>query len=141
MRRETGAPVDVVELGAGTAGKTQTLLRCMLARQTECLYVPVDVSGAAIAAGTARLREAMPLLRVCPLVMTHEEAFDVLAGTTTPQLVLFIGSSVGNMDDCAAATLLAASRRALGEGPGSCSGPISEKIRRSCCRLTTMRAA
>jgi uncharacterized SAM-dependent methyltransferase len=45
-RATTGSDeeVSVVELGAGTATKTQLVLAAMVARQRRCVYVPVDVS-------------------------------------------------------------------------------------------------
>jgi L-histidine Nalpha-methyltransferase len=113
--RAKGA-LRVVELGAGTASKTEALLRAVLRRQKECLYVPIDVSQAAIDQAEQRLRAALPAVRVRPLVMTHEHALRSLSDIDPPQLVLFIGSSVGNLEDSEASNLLRGLREALGSG-------------------------
>jgi L-histidine Nalpha-methyltransferase len=107
-------PLGVVELGAGSATKTQVLLQALVARQARCVYVPIDVSRAAIEDAERRLREALPSVHVRPFVMTHLEAIRRLRGLEGPQLVLFIGSSVGNFEDTEAATLLHGVRTALG---------------------------
>ena len=108
------APLSVVELGAGTASKTEALLRGVLRRQPTCLYVPIDVSSAAIEQAERRLHVHLPAVRVRPLVMTHEQALRSLCDIEPPQLVMFIGSSVGNLEDHEASNLLRGLREALG---------------------------
>ena len=44
-----GSPVSIVELGAGTATKTGTLVRAFARRQMRVKYFPVDISSAALA--------------------------------------------------------------------------------------------
>jgi dimethylhistidine N-methyltransferase len=109
-------PLGVVELGAGTAHKTEILLRAVVRRQPRCTYVPVDVSGPTLEATARRLRTTVPQVDVRPVAMTHEEAFSRRWDLPPPQLVLFIGSSVGNFEDAEAASLLRAVRGALGPG-------------------------
>jgi L-histidine N-alpha-methyltransferase len=109
-----GRPLTVVELGAGSAAKTELVLRAVLRRQPRCLYVPIDVSLTAVEDARARLAGALPAVRVRPLVMTHEEAVRGLKGTPAPQLLMFIGSSVGNFEDEEASRLLGGIRHALG---------------------------
>jgi L-histidine N-alpha-methyltransferase len=106
-------PLNVIELGAGSASKTEVLLRAVLERQATCLYVPIDVSRAAIADAERRLRAGLPRVRTRPLVMTHEQALRVLPDIEPPHLVLFIGSSVGNLTDGDAAALLRGIHSAL----------------------------
>jgi L-histidine Nalpha-methyltransferase len=110
----SAAPMGVIELGAGSASKTEVLLRAVLKRQSRCTYVPIDVSPTAILAAEQRLSVKLPGVDLRPLVMMHEQALLALDGLAAPQLVLFIGSSVGNFDDETAASLLAGLRRALG---------------------------
>ena len=43
-----GSPVSIVELGAGTATKTGTLLRAFARRQMRVKYFPVDISSGAL---------------------------------------------------------------------------------------------
>ena len=58
------ANAAVVEFGAGSSVKTRILLR---AAPHISAYVPVDISGAFLAAETARLQQEMPDLRVLPV--------------------------------------------------------------------------
>jgi L-histidine Nalpha-methyltransferase len=66
--REAGAPLTVVELGAGSASKTDLLLAALLRRQATGLYVPVDVSSAALDAAGARLSQRLGSSRVTSIL-------------------------------------------------------------------------
>jgi L-histidine N-alpha-methyltransferase len=112
--REAGVPLTVVELGAGSASKTELLLAALLRRQATGLYVPVDVSSAALDAAAARLSQRLPAVMVRPMVATHERALLALSALPGPVLVLFIGSSIGNLDDLEGVQLLHDVRAALG---------------------------
>lgn len=107
-------PLGIIELGAGSASKTEVLLRAVVERQAQCRYVPIDVSAAAIDEAQRRLRSVLPQVRVTPLITTHERALQALRDVPSPQLVLFIGSSIGNFEDPEASALLRGLRDALG---------------------------
>ncbi len=108
-----GDPAAVIELGAGSATKTAILLRAILERQTRCLFVPIDVSRSALAAAQRRLGRDLPMVHVRPLPMTYEKALLTLGHVKPPRVVLFLGSSVGNMADDEASALFQRVRRAL----------------------------
>jgi L-histidine N-alpha-methyltransferase len=111
--------LTIVELGAGSASKTEVLLRALVARQGHGSYVPIDVSPAAIDHARRRLGAVLPEVRVTPLITTHEEALRTLKRHAGPgSLVLFIGSSVGNFEDHEASAILRGVGDAL--GPGTC---------------------
>jgi L-histidine Nalpha-methyltransferase len=107
-------PLRIIELGAGSATKTELLLRAAQRRQDTCVYVPVDVSRSAIEEAKERLARELPEVDVQPHVMPHFEAFRHLRRAQGPDLVLFIGSSIGNFDDDEAVALLAGVHDALG---------------------------
>jgi L-histidine N-alpha-methyltransferase len=112
-----GRALRVIEMGAGSASKTEVLLRAAVAQQGRCAYVPIDVSSAAIHMARRRLRSVLPEVAVSPLIMKHEQALHVLhEASAASSLVLFIGSSVGNFEDQDAAALLGGLRDALGAG-------------------------
>ncbi len=113
IARDAPGPLSVVELGAGSASKTEVLLRAVLDKQGHCLYHPVDVSTTALAEAGRRLRARLPLATVRPLPMTYEQSIRMLADVPPPRLFLFIGSSVGNLPDDDAATLLGRITEAL----------------------------
>ena len=106
-------PLNVVELGAGTAEKSQILLTKIVEIQGNCEFYPVDVSSAALQIAKERLQRAAADVRVTPLVMTHEQAFGSIRRVPARQLVLFIGSSIGNYDEPDAVSLLRGLRSVL----------------------------
>ncbi|WP_119154820.1 L-histidine N(alpha)-methyltransferase [Caldimonas tepidiphila] len=99
------APV-IAELGAGTARKTERLLRAALRREPAPAYLPGDVSGSALRAAWERLAAGCPALRVAPVCGPHEALFAALARLPQRKLVLFIGSSIGNYEPDEAQALL-----------------------------------
>jgi dimethylhistidine N-methyltransferase len=106
-------PVGIIELGAGSASKTEVILRAAIERWSRCLYVPVDVSASALDEAAQRLLATLPGIAVRALPTTYDGALRVLADVPPPRLVLFIGSSVGNLHDDEASSLLRRVRRAL----------------------------
>jgi L-histidine N-alpha-methyltransferase len=105
--------VGVVELGAGSATKTLLLLQALVRRQGATGYVPIDISSAALSEAVDRVAVALPSVTTKPILTTYEDALPQLSPLKQSQLVLFIGSSIGNMEDEAAAQLLSAVRGAL----------------------------
>ncbi len=117
VRRARGAgesTLTIVELGAGSAAKTELVLRAAAAQQPECLYVPVDISATALDEATCRLQSAaIRGVTVRPLLATHEQAFAAIRHMPPPVLGIFIGSSIGNYEDPEAMDLLAGLSAAL----------------------------
>jgi dimethylhistidine N-methyltransferase len=114
QRVERGAgALTVIELGAGSASKTEILLRAIVERGTRCTYVPIDVSRAALAGAKRRLGEALSRVQVRAMPGTYDRALAALGDIPSPRLVLFLGSSIGNLPDEDASALLRSVRRAL----------------------------
>lgn len=105
-----------VELGAGTARKTQVLLEAAVQRRAQIDYVPVDVSSEPLAAATVRLSQELPSVHVQPVVGDNLEAVRVLSEVEGRRVVLFIGSSIGNYETDEAVDLLRRIRSPLAEG-------------------------
>ena len=112
--------LSLLELGAGTAVKTQILLGAAIAELRawggRCFFVPVDISGTVLDAARDRLAASLPELSVQPIVGNHEAACVALATLTPPRLALFLGSSMGNFDDTSNITLFRSVRESLGPG-------------------------
>ncbi len=107
MRALHPAPGTLVELGAGSADKTRTILDAMRrARPDGVAYVPVDVSAAFLDETAARLRREYADLRVLPLAADFSTGVRVPRGLPEPVLYAFIGSTIGNLDDREAVHLL-----------------------------------
>ncbi|MBS2017466.1 MAG: L-histidine N(alpha)-methyltransferase [Deltaproteobacteria bacterium] len=116
------APLTVVELGAGSAEKTELLLRSLDAQiggSRPVTYIPADVSPTPLAAAQARLARSLPRLRVSPMLGPHDEVLARIACSEGPLAIpLFLGSSIGNYEDGDAISLLSRTGHALGRrGP------------------------
>lgn len=101
-----GIGVSIVELGAGTATKTGTLLKAFARRQMRVNYFPVDISAAALAGAKKRVREDCPTVLVHPVIVDFSNGFNFLEDIPGRKLVLYLGSSIGNFDWTDAVALL-----------------------------------
>jgi dimethylhistidine N-methyltransferase len=104
----------MVEFGAGSSAKTRILLRAAPHVST---YVPVDISGAYLAAETALLRRDMPNLQVLPVAADFTKPF-ALPQTlgNGPRVGFFPGSTIGNFEPHEANALLRHAAALLGPG-------------------------
>ena len=106
IAQAAGCPVSVVELGAGTATKTGTLLRAFARRQMRVKYFPVDISSAALSAAQKRVREDCAAALVRPVITDFSNGFNFLQNISGRKMVLYLGSSIGNFDGKDAVALL-----------------------------------
>jgi len=107
------ARLYVAELGAGTAKKSQLLLRAVARAQGSVSFLAADISRPAVAIAAERLAQEEPMVRVRSLVGRHEAALREIGVQRGRKLVLFIGSSIGNYDDREARLLLGRIRRSV----------------------------
>jgi L-histidine N-alpha-methyltransferase len=105
IARLAGRNVTVIELAAGSAAKTRLLLAEIQRRQLRLVYVPVDVSPAALRAARETIAGALPEVRVQPVIGDLSQ-LDFLGRYRSPRLVLFIGSTIGNLEQSEAVGLL-----------------------------------
>ena len=92
-------PLSVVELGSGT-GATTAILLDGLARRGRVCYRPVDISAAALADCKRRV-EGIKGVDVSPFEGSHRDGLAHASQGRTPGtslLVLFLGSSIGNLE-------------------------------------------
>jgi dimethylhistidine N-methyltransferase len=108
-----GAPCAVVDLGAGDGHKTRVLLDALRARSPAVTYAPVDLSRAALDDAARRVRAEAPGVTVRPVQADWGQGLRALSGNPVPKLVLFLGSSIGNLERPAAVALLRELRAAL----------------------------
>jgi dimethylhistidine N-methyltransferase len=93
-----GEDVDVVELGCGSAHKTDLLLRAL---RRPAAYIALDVSRDALMAATRRIAAAHPGLReVWAICADYTLPFSLPArpGPAKKRLAFFPGSTIGNFD-------------------------------------------
>jgi dimethylhistidine N-methyltransferase len=113
MAAAAGPGVTVVELGAGTAAKTCTLLHALSHRQIRVPYFPVDISPAALNEARERVERQCPRVSVRPVVADFSRGFGFLRDIPGRKLVLYLGSSIGNFDPAAAVEMLTHIRHQL----------------------------
>ena len=105
----------LVELGAGSARKTERILSAYTHRSGAARYVPVDVSGDALAATTSALAARFPTLAVRGVHGTYESVFPLLP-SLSPLVLLFLGSTIGNLNQPEADVFWSNVRCALSPG-------------------------
>jgi L-histidine N-alpha-methyltransferase len=88
----------IVELGAGTAEKTRTLLAEYDRHGVRCDYFPIDVDTETLTESMHALVAAFPLLFVHGLGTTYQKGLRALPACPQCRLFVFLGSSLGNME-------------------------------------------
>jgi dimethylhistidine N-methyltransferase len=116
MVQQAGNNLTLVELGAGSASKTQVLIQALLRRQLRAEFYPVDVSSSALQGALATLNGHFPRLRVSPIVADYTHRIPDLKSLPGRKLVLFIGSTIGNFEPDEAREFLQNVRHSLDPG-------------------------
>jgi L-histidine Nalpha-methyltransferase len=105
----------LVELGAGNARKTERILAAFTRDYGAAQYVPVDISGDALAETANALAARHPGVSIRGLHGTYEAAFPLLR-RLSPLVLLFLGSTLGNLNQTEAAAFWGRVQRALTPG-------------------------
>jgi L-histidine Nalpha-methyltransferase len=111
-----GTPVRLLELGSGYARKTRLLFDAILGRQHELEYAPIDIDPHVLKASGRELLTAYTRLRISAVAADFHDvarAFAALPSCGDRTIVLFLGSTIGNLDPADAATLLREIRSAI----------------------------
>ena len=102
-----GAPLELIELGSGSATKTRLLIDAVLARQPSLTFRPIDISPEALTESALALVGSYQRLRV---VAYASDYFPLLREkrlrTDDRALALFLGSNIGNFEPDEAAEIL-----------------------------------
>ena len=106
IARLTG-PCELIELGSGSSTKTRYLLSAIARAGYSLHYIPVDVSGGMLEATAQQLLEEYDELTIHGLVGTYGAALQQLPQPQIPaRMVVFIGSTLGNLEPNACHQLL-----------------------------------
>lgn len=92
----------LVELGAGNARKTERILAAYTRAYGTAQYVPVDISGDALVETANTLAARYPEVSIRALHGPYEAVFPLL-GSQSPLVLLFLGSTLGNLNQNEAA--------------------------------------
>lgn len=99
---EIAGVIDVeptlVEFGSGSAEKTEAVIAALLKRHGHLRYAPIDISRAAIEESAKDLLAAHPDLDIVGVWGEYSRGLVTLErASETPLLVLWLGSSIGNL--------------------------------------------
>lgn len=112
-----GTPIRLVELGSGSARKTRILLDVLTARQPELEYVPIDVDASMLEKSGQALLQEYESLRVTAICGDFREASRAVPHRDRHRtIVLFLGSTIGNLDPESAVLMLRELRNTLTPG-------------------------
>ena len=114
-----GEPIELVELGSGSASKTRLLIEAALAQQGTLRYSPIDISAGALIASSRALVDDYAGLTIEAYASDYVSLLRSGALRSKGRaMVLFLGSNVGNFEPNDAAELLRALAQTLRVGDG-----------------------
>jgi L-histidine Nalpha-methyltransferase len=129
MAAALGPGVRLIELGSGSALKTELLLARL---EAPAAYVPVEISREHLLAAAGRIAADFPGLEVLPVNADFTEPFDLPEPKHVRvhrNVAFFPGSTIGNFPRGMAADLLRAVRSDVGPGGAMLIGVDLEKDR------------
>ena len=97
---------NVIELGAGDGSKTKHFLQTLLENDIAFHYWPIDISQKAMDELCDRFHRELPKLDIHPLVGDYFHVLDEANLYHEENLMLFLGSNIGNFEYDAAVDLL-----------------------------------
>ncbi|MGI0020687.1 MAG: L-histidine N(alpha)-methyltransferase [Nitrososphaera sp.] len=102
--------INIVELGSGTSTKTRILFRALLAKDRGRLvrYYPIDISHTVLQDTANMLAGDFANLRVSEITGDYESGLENACGLIGEQqkMIIFLGSSIGNLEHDAAVAFL-----------------------------------
>jgi L-histidine Nalpha-methyltransferase len=115
--------IRLIELGSGASEKSRFFIEAIQRRQPDLHYLPIELSTATLARSSEILLQDYPQLRITGYSTDYlnglQWIYDQSAAhhkTTLRNMVLFLGSSIGNLDRDESSTLLRQIRKLLHPG-------------------------
>ncbi len=116
IARLTGA-CELIELGSGSARKTRALLDAYASLGHPVRYLPIDVSAGILKSSAGQLLADFPALEIWGLIGTFDTALAGLPERSLPRrMAIFLGSTIGNLNNVEMSAFLGMVRGALAEG-------------------------
>ena len=90
----------IMEFGSGSSKKTRTILEAFLKVHHTCTYVPIDISREILLESANALLSDYKGLKVIAMHGSYDDALKYIRENLAekPKLLLFLGSSVGNLN-------------------------------------------
>lgn len=115
--KSKGDRFNLIEFGAGDGLKTKLLLKHFSDKKDDFLYVPIDISGHVLQLLVSDLKKQLPTLAVEPLQDDYFLALNRLSKVSEARnVVLFLGSNIGNFTEEEAIRFLTAMGKDLNPG-------------------------
>ncbi len=95
IHKHTG-PVTLIELGSGSSIKTNYLFNAYSKNGVSPCYVPVDISDSALRLASQEINQNHPQIQVIGINSTYESAFPLFSAAS-PAMIIFLGSTIGNL--------------------------------------------
>lgn len=115
---ERVAPQELVELGSGSSTKTRMLLDARHGAKALARYIPFDVSQSIVRSAGAELQQLYPDMEFHGVIGDFERHLELVPPAVGKRLVLFLGSTIGNLEPSGRLALLGEIRKLL--SPGDC---------------------
>jgi dimethylhistidine N-methyltransferase len=97
----------LVELGSGSAVKTEILIEALLAHYPSVLFAPIDIAGDFLQEQAGRLKQKYPNLQLFSVAADYHDGLEFLQHEIkSSKLVIWLGSDLGHFDYVEAATFL-----------------------------------
>jgi L-histidine N-alpha-methyltransferase len=107
-------PITLCELGSGSSSKTRLLIEALLRAHGRLRYVPVDISRSILEESASELLDRYDALEVVAIASEYQDGLrHVRSHTERPKLVVWLGSSIGNLEREAAQEFLRGVRAVL----------------------------
>jgi dimethylhistidine N-methyltransferase len=107
-------PIVLAELGSGSSAKTRLVIDACLARHGRLRYVPIDISRSMLEATSIELLERYESLEIRAIASELRTGLQHVGRETSgPKLILWLGSSIGNLPRDEASSFLGRVRRAM----------------------------
>lgn len=95
---KTVGPVTLVELGSGNSLKTNYILNAFTECHRFARYIPIDISKAALEQACDNILKQHDEVTFTGINGSYECAFPLIS-QINPVMVMFLGSSIGNLDE------------------------------------------
>jgi dimethylhistidine N-methyltransferase len=99
VARRFSLPISLVELGSGSSTKTRLLIEALLREHGSLSYLPVDISPSVLEASALQLLDDYKRLEIRAIAGEYQDGWRrIKRDTQHPKLILWLGSSIGNLD-------------------------------------------
>ncbi|AEH02395.1 L-histidine N(alpha)-methyltransferase [Lacinutrix sp. 5H-3-7-4] len=92
-------PFDLIELGAGDGKKTKAFLKVLLDEDYNFKYLPIDISQNALDDLEQSIHKEFSKLNIETIQGNYFGVLNDIKTNTTPKVIMFLGSNLGNLQD------------------------------------------